>query len=75
MRGSPLIPSQDGAHRKQKLERQASGGDDKIPFPSGETNTFGRHLVGGAHAKNRKITPSLVNKYVTTGKVYGSGED
>jgi metal transporter CNNM len=58
VRGSPLIPSQDGAHRKQKLERQASGGDDKIPFPSGETNTFGRHLVGGAHAKNRKITPS-----------------
>ena len=61
--GEPLIPSQDGAHSRQKMEGQNS---------RAESNKFGKNLV--AQTKSRKITPSLVNKYVTTGKVFKAGD-
>ena len=64
--GEPLIPSQYGAHSRQR-EGQTNN------FRA-ESNHFGRNLVDGANSKSRKITPSLVNKYVTTGKIYKGNE-
>ena len=63
--GNLLIPSQDGAHRLQVGKHQT--GD------LAESNRYGKTL--SKNSKWRKITPSLVNKYVTKGHNYKVEDD
>ena len=64
--GVPLIPPQDGAHMEQLLSTSPSTGSSLAA-----QNTLGKHFLG---SMSKKVTPSLVNKYVKA-KYYAVGDN